>query len=72
MLTKDGREQWRQRCDDFLTAAQPLTTLLDYMVDRVNRFPHGLRDLRKTLLDYEVRVDEMIKAVKKARTRTHV
>ena len=72
LLTKDGRQQWRRRCNDFLTAARPLTTLLDYMVDRVNRFPHGLRDLRKTLLDYQVRVDEMIKAVKKARTRTHV
>ncbi len=71
-LTGEGQTEWRQRCDEFLSAAQPLTGLLDYMVNRADRYPQGLRDLRKTLLDYQVRVNEMVKAVKKARSRTHV
>jgi len=71
-LTAGGRREWRERCDGFLNAADPLTKLLDYMVDRVDHYPQGLRDLRETLLDYQVRVKEMVKAVKKARSRTHV
>lgn len=71
-LTADGQREWSRRCNEFLSAAQPLTRLLDYMVDRVDRYPQGLRDLRKTLLDFQVRLREMVKAVKKARTRTHV
>jgi hypothetical protein len=71
-LTPDGRKEWRERCDEFLEAAEPLTRLLEYAVDRADRYPHGLRDLRETLLDYQLRVTEMVKAVRKARSRTHV
>ncbi|UCC31303.1 MAG: hypothetical protein JSU86_03320 [Phycisphaerales bacterium] len=71
-LTKDGREQWRQRCDEFLTTAEPVTRLIDYMVDRVNHYPQALRDLRKMLLDSRERFKETVRAVRKARSRTHV
>lgn len=71
-LTKKGRQQWRDRCDAFLVAARPFARLIEYMIDRVEHFPRGLRDLRELLLDYRRRTDAMIKAVQKARGRTHV
>lgn len=71
-LTKEGREQWRQRCDEFVTSAEPVIRLVDYMVDRVNHYPQALRDLRKTLLDTNERFRQMVRAVRKARNRTHV
>lgn len=71
-LTKEGREQWRQRCDEFLTTAEPVIRLIDYMVDRVNHYPQALRDLRKALLDTNERFKQMVRAVRKARSRTHV
>ncbi len=71
-LTKDGRRQWRERCEDFLDKAKPVTRLLDYMLDRVDHYPQALRDLRKDLLETNERYKQMIKAVKKAKGRTHV
>ncbi len=71
-LTREGREQWRQRCDEFLTTAEPVIRLVDYMVDRVNYYPQALRDLRKALLDTNERFKQMVRAVRKARSRTHV
>jgi len=71
-LTKAGREEWRQRCDDFLEATKPLAQLLAYMVDRVDHFPWAFRTLQKALVDYQERLDQMVKDVTKARSRTHV
>lgn len=71
-LTKKGRQQWRDRCDAFLVAARPFARLVEYMIERVEYFPRGLRDLRKLLLNYQRRTDAIIKAVLKARSRTHV
>jgi hypothetical protein len=71
-LTKDGQMQWRKRCDEFLEAADPFARLVDYMTERVNHYPRALRDLRNMLMDNQRRGDAMIKAVKKARSRTRV
>jgi hypothetical protein len=71
-LTKQGRNQWRQRCDEFLAAAQPVAGLLEYMLERIEYYPHGLRTLRKVLTEFEGRFGHMVKAVKKVRNRTHV
>ena len=71
-LSKDGQTQWRNRCDEFLEAANPFARLVDYMTERVNHYPRALRDLRNMLMDFQRRGDAMIKAVKKARSRTRV
>jgi hypothetical protein len=71
-LTKEGRELWRDRCDDFLDAAEPIAQLLAYMVDRVDHYPWAFRNLRKALVDYQERLEQMVKDVRKARSRTHV
>lgn len=71
-LTKQGRNQWRQRCDEFLAAAQPIAGLLEYMLERIEYYPHGLRTLRKVLTEFEGRFGHMVKAVKKVRNRTRV
>ena len=71
-LTPDGRRQWQQRCDDFLTAAKPVTRLIEYMTKRTERYPQELRDLRELMTDVGERLAQTIKAVKKARDRTHV
>ncbi len=71
-LTKEGRARWRRRCDEFLTAAVPVTRLLEYMTDKVNNYPKTMRDLRKLLLDWSKRHQQAVKAVRRARNRTHV
>lgn len=71
-LTREGRIQWRERCDAFLDRVQPISRLLEYMVDRVNHYPKALRDLRELLLDVDERLTQTILAVKKARNRTRV
>lgn len=72
LLTRDGRRQWRERCDEFLKRTQPVSRLLEYMVDRVNHYPQALRDLRELLLDVDERLTQTVLAVKKARNRTRV
>ncbi len=71
-LTAEGRRQWQQRCDDFLEKAKPFARLLNYMAERAERYPETLRDLRKTLISVDQRLQENIRAVKKARTRTEL
>ncbi len=61
-----------RRCDAFLDLARPVTRLLEYMVDKVDQYPQGLRDLRTLLLDYDERFEHMVKTIKKARGRTRV
>ncbi len=71
-LTPDGRRQWQERCDEFLKRAQPLTRLLAYMKERVEKFPGELLDLHEFVTNVTERLDETIKSVKRARGRTHV
>lgn len=71
-LTRDGRRQWRERCDEFLEKVRPISRLLEYMVDRVNHYPKALRDLRELLLNADERLKQTVLAVKKARNRTRV
>ena len=71
-LTPDGRRQWQQRCDEFVNAAKPVTRLNEYVLKRTERYPHELRSLRELLTDVGERLAQTIKAVKKARDRTHV
>lgn len=69
-LTGQGRQQWQQRCDQFLEQAVPVSRLIDYMVDKSNLYPNTLRDLRTLCTDLKERLDQMISGVKKARRRT--
>ena len=45
--------------------------LIDYMKDKAQRHPRRLLEVYKLLLDNHERYDQMIKAVKRARNRTH-
>ena len=71
-LTGEGRRMWRERCEEFLEKARPLTHLYAYMVDKVDRYPAALRDLQQILKSQKDRFEEMVKAVRKAKGRTHV
>lgn len=68
-LTRQGREQWQARCDAFLERARPLSRLVDYVLEKVERYPHELRFLNKFFRDFRERLDQTIKSVKKARSR---
>ena len=69
-LTSASQAEWKARCNEFIRQAEPARQLLEYMVERVDLFPNGLRDLRKELVAVRGRLGHMIKAVKKARSRT--
>ena len=71
-LTPEGRRQWQQKSDEFLNAAKPLTRLTEYMLKRTERYPRELQDVRDLLTDRGERLAQNVKAVKKARNRTHV
>jgi hypothetical protein len=71
-LTPEGREQWRQRCDDYVARLEPLSRLLAYMLERVDYYPDAMRQMRNLLEVYHQRVDNSIKSVKRSRNRTHV
>lgn len=72
MLTAEGRRQWQERCDRFLEAAKPLVRLAEYMESKTERFPDTMRDLNKIVSSYNERIQENVRAVKKARDRTRV
>lgn len=69
-LTAAGRLDWRRRCDAFLTVGRPLVRLIVYMVDKAERYPHGLRMLRENLSGYHERYGQMMRAVKRVRNRS--
>ena len=71
-LTPQGRKAWRERCNEFLAAVRPFMALIDYMKDKAQRHPRRLLEVYKLLMDNHERYDQMIKAVKRARKRTHV
>lgn len=70
LLTAQGRNEWQHRCDQFLDKTTPLVRMLEYMIDKVDRFPGAMRDLRDRLAGLQNRLDEMNRSIKKARTRT--
>lgn len=70
LLSAQGRKEWQSRCDQFLDKTTPLVLMLEYMIDKVDRFPGAMRDLRERLAGLQNRLDEMNRSVKKARTRT--
>ena len=71
-LTAEGRRQWQQRSDQFLESMKPVSRLLDYLDAKTERYPESLRDFRKLIVQFNDRVKENIRVVKKARERTHV
>jgi len=72
MLTAEGRRQWQERCDRFLELAKPLVRLAEYMEAKTERFPDTMRDLNKITSSFNQRLQENVRAVKKARDRTRV
>ena len=69
-LAAESQVLWRTQCDKFVEVAEPARSLVEYMVERVDAFPNGLRDMRKELTAVRGRLAEMIKAAKKARSRS--
>ena len=69
-LTPPGRAQWRQQCDQFLEAAKPIARLSRYMQDRADRYPRHMAWLRKVFSTHMSRFDQMVTAVKRARSIT--
>lgn len=69
-LTGQGRQLWQERCDQFLAQAAPVNRLIDYIVEKTERYPRELRDLNTFSKDLQERLSQMINGVKKAKRRT--
>ncbi|RME40018.1 MAG: hypothetical protein D6788_04270 [Planctomycetota bacterium] len=72
LLTPQGRAEWQQRCDETLKLAQPFHRLLEYMNERITRYPDAFQDYKEFLHAVLKDVEEAIKAVKRARNRTRI
>lgn len=72
-LTKEGRERWRENCEEFLEQSKPLTLVADYLVKKVGRYPRKLRRLDKALGDILNRLQRTREAIsRKKDTRIYV
>ncbi len=69
-LTPEGRREWQRRCDAFLEQAEPLTRLVKYMLKRAELYPLKLEELHDLLADWDERLAQTTRAIKKARDRT--
>jgi hypothetical protein len=70
-LTADGRREWVRRCDEFVDLARPLERLLAYMMDKAERYPRDLELIYRILTEFKERMDQVVKAVRRNRDRTH-
>ncbi len=68
-LTPAGREAWQAQCDAFLQECRPLMQVSDYMLEKLERFPDGMRDLIEWLGTLRGRFEDMMKIVQKRRDR---
>ena len=68
-LTPDGRREWRRLSDEFIEKARPLQRLLEYMRDKAERYPRDLKQLQDIVIDFQERIDQWVKAVKRGRSR---
>jgi hypothetical protein len=71
-LTADGREAWRERCDEFLELSRPIKELIEYLLSRVRAFPKELTPFIKAWEDTLERVEQMQQNTVRNRDRTHV
>ncbi len=71
-LTREGREQWRQRCEDFARDLQPLIQISRYVKMKVDAYP---KELRRLVDAYRGIIDRLegakLDAIRK-KERTHV
>ncbi|MCP4248278.1 MAG: hypothetical protein GY778_14625 [bacterium] len=59
-LTKEGREQWRENCEEYLAQSKPLTQVSEYLIKKVGRHPRELRRLKQ-------QIDETLNRLKRTR-----
>ncbi|MCH7813414.1 MAG: hypothetical protein IID40_05270, partial [Planctomycetes bacterium] len=59
-LTKQGREQWRENCAEYLARSKPLTLVGEYLIKKVSRHPRELRRLKQ-------QIDETLNRLKRTR-----
>ncbi|MHC4609323.1 MAG: hypothetical protein ACYS7M_03130, partial [Planctomycetota bacterium] len=72
-LTKAGREQWRENCEEFLEQSKPLTAVAEYLAKKVGRYPRKLRRLDRALDDILNRLQRTREAIsRKKDTRIYV
>ncbi len=69
--TAEGRREWRRRCDDFIAKARPLQALLNYMKEKTERYPRDLKRLYDIVKDFEERIGQNVRSVKRDRNRSH-
>jgi hypothetical protein len=68
-LTPAGREAWQAQCDAFLRECRPLMQVSEYMLDKLDRFPDGMRDMIEFIGTLKGRFEDMMKIVQKRRDR---
>lgn len=71
-LTREGKEQWTQLCDDFLAELRIVQRICSYMQEKVEPYPQELNTINAIVKDANELMEEMEKAARKARTRSHV
>jgi len=70
-LTADGRREWQRRCDEFLDRARSVQSILDYLEDKAERYPRDLKSLYDRIHDFNERLDQNVRSVKKDRNRVY-
>ena len=72
-LTKEGREQWRENCEEFLEKVKPLIVAAEYVLTRTARFPRALDRVHTSLTNILNRLKRTREAInRKKDTRTYV
>jgi hypothetical protein len=71
-LTPEGREQWRERCDNFLELSRPIVDLIQHLLRRTRAFPVELKPFIKEWEDALERVEQMQHNTVRNKERTRV
>jgi hypothetical protein len=71
-LTKEGREEWRERCEEFAEAIRPLLVIAEYLEEKVSRYPNRLRELHLRYRNIVSQLREVRAATLRKKERTRV
>jgi hypothetical protein len=71
-LTKEGREQWREACDDFIKVTRPVIQLIEHLLIRVRPYPVEMRNSIKEWEDVLERIKQMRQNAERSKGRTNV
>ncbi len=72
VLTPEGREQWRERCDTFLKESRPRVELIEYILRRCSAYPSELQGMIEMWTDVLERIEQMQQSATRNRNRARI